>query len=235
MRKEDGGYETWLEDMERYFRVVHVAEEDKCLAALLTTRGTVGQYIYRLMSNNPQLTWNEFRNSLGEYYGLVSNPSARLVELANIKQGRTEGIQDYTQRVVRLAESTYAGVDGKNEVVAKQVLGFFIERLRDRDIKMTVMKEEQQTLDATYQKGLSELKWKTRLDASSGYEDEPMEICHCRRRVPIEAVSPATSNNNRNNNKRRNKNNKKGSNNWEKYKTREREGNERRRPHSEIL
>ena len=43
--KEDGGYRTWLEDMERYLRVVRVAE-DRCQAALLKTR-TVGQYIYR--------------------------------------------------------------------------------------------------------------------------------------------------------------------------------------------
>ena len=126
------------------------------------------------MPNNPQLTWNEFKNSLGEYYGLVSNPNARLVELANIKQGRTEVIQDYMQRVVRLAENTYVGVDGRNEAVAKQVLGFFIEGLRDRDIDMAVMKEEPQTLDAANQKALSELKWKTRLDVSSGYEDEPL-------------------------------------------------------------
>ena len=136
LRKENGGYRTWLEDMERYFIIVHVAEEDKCQAALLTTRGTVGQYIYRLMSNNPQLTWNELKNSLGEYYGLVYNPNARLVELANIKQGRTEGIQDYMQRVVRLAENAYVGVDGRNEVVAKQVLGFFIKGLKDRDINV---------------------------------------------------------------------------------------------------
>ena len=165
------------------------------------------------MSNNPQLTWNEFKNSLGEYYGLFSNPNARLVELVNIKQGRTEGTQDYTQRVVRLAESAYVGVDGRNEVVAKQVLGFFIERLKGRDIKMAVMREEPQTLDAAYQK--SELKGKTRLDASSGYEDEPMVICHSRRRVPIEAMIPGISNNNRNNSTRMNKNNKKGSNNGE--------------------
>ena len=146
---------------------------------------------------------------------MVSNPNAQLVELANIKQVRTDGIQDYMQRVVRLAESAYVGVDERNEVVAKQVLGFFIEGLRDRDIKMAVTKEEPQTLNAAYQKALSELKWKTRLDASSEYEDEPMEISHSRRWVPIEAVSPATSNNNHNNSKRRNKNNKKGSNNGE--------------------
>ena len=131
------------------------------------------------------------------------------------------------QRIVRLAESAYVGVDGRNEVVAKQVLGYFIEWPRDRDIKMAVIKEEPQTLDVAYQEALSELKWKTRLDASSEYEDESKEFCYCRRRVPIEAVNPATSNNNCNNSKRMNKNNKKGSNNGEKYKTCEREGNER--------
>ena len=54
-----------------------------------------------------------------------------------------------------------------------------------------------------------------------------MKTSHCRRRVPIEAVNPTTSYNNRNNSKRRNKNNKKGSNDGGKYKTREREKNER--------
>ena len=64
MRKEDGGYRTWMDDMERYFRVVRVAE-DKCQAALLTTRGTVGQCIYKLMSNNQQPTWNELKKFFG--------------------------------------------------------------------------------------------------------------------------------------------------------------------------
>ena len=114
VRKEGCEYRTCLEYMERNFRVVYMAEEDKCQAALLTTRGTVGQYIYKLMFNNRQLTWNELKNSLGEYYGLVSNPNARLVKLANIKLGWTEGIQDYMQRVVRLVESAYVGVDGRN-------------------------------------------------------------------------------------------------------------------------
>jgi len=211
VRKEDGGYRTWLEDMERYFQVVRVAEEDKCQAALLTTGGAVGQYIYRLVNNNSQMTWNELKHSLGEYYGVVSDPNGRLVELANIKQGRTEGIQDYMQRVLRLAEGAYVGTDGRNEVAVKQVLGFFIEGLRERDIKLTVMKDEPQTLEAAYQKALSEMKWKVRMGScafSSEYEGEPMEICHSRRRVPIEAVSPATQMNSYKDRYR--KNNKKG-------------------------
>ena len=107
-----------------------------------------------------------------------------------------EGIQEYMQRVVWLAESTYAGVDGRNEVVSKHVLGFFIEGLREREIKMAVMKDEPQKLEAAYQKALSEWKWKIRLDEGSEYEDEPMEVCHSRKQLRIEAVGPVGSNNN---------------------------------------
>ena len=175
--------------------MARAAEEDKCQAALLTTSGTVGLYLHWLMTNYPRLTWDDLKVSLGEYYGMVSNPNARLSELAKIRQGGTEGIQEYIQRVVRLAEGAYAGVDGRNEVVSKQFLGFFIEGLREREIKMAVMKDKPQTLEAAYQKALSEWKWKIRLDEGSEYEDEPMEVCHSRRRLRIEAVGPVKSNN----------------------------------------
>ena len=122
IRRENDGYKAWLEEMQKYF---HVAQEDKCQAALLTTSGTVGQYVHRLLTNKPRLTWDDLKVSLEENYGVVPNPNARLAELAKIRQGGTEGIQDYMQRVVRLAESAYAGIDGRNEVVSKQ---FFFYR-----------------------------------------------------------------------------------------------------------
>ena len=195
IRRENGGYKAWLEEMQKYFHVARVAEEDKYQAALLTTSGTVGQYIHRLLTNNPCLTWDDLKVSLGEYYRAVPNPNAWLAELAKIRQGGTEGIQKYMQRVMRLAESAYAGVDGRNEVVSKQVLGFFIKGLREREIKMAVMKDEPQTLEAAYQKALSKWKWKIRLHEGSEYEDEPMEVCHSRRQLRIEAVGPVGSNN----------------------------------------
>ena len=69
------------------WKMCRIVEEDKCQAALITTRRTIGQYIYRLMSNNPQLTWNELKNYLGEYYEVLFNPNAWLIELTNIEQG----------------------------------------------------------------------------------------------------------------------------------------------------
>ena len=94
IRWENGGYKAWLEEMLKYFHVARVAEEDKCQVALFTTSGTVRQYIYRLMTNNPRLTWDDLKVSFGEYYGVVPNPNARLVELAKIRQGGMEGIQE---------------------------------------------------------------------------------------------------------------------------------------------
>ena len=86
IRRENDGYKAWLEEMQKYFHVVREAEEDKYQAVPLTT---VGQYIHRLMTNNPRLTLDDLNVSLGEYYGVVPNPNAQLAELAKIGQGGT--------------------------------------------------------------------------------------------------------------------------------------------------
>ena len=66
-----------------------VSKEDERQAAFLTTEGAVRQFAFRLISNNTQLTWDELRVALEEYYEEVTDPNARIVELVNIKQGRT--------------------------------------------------------------------------------------------------------------------------------------------------
>ena len=37
VRRKDGGHKAWLEEIHKYFQVGFVAEDDKCLTALLTT------------------------------------------------------------------------------------------------------------------------------------------------------------------------------------------------------
>ena len=79
-------------------------------------------------------------------------------------------IQGDTQRMAHLAESAYMKADRENPIVMKQVLGFFVEGLRDRDIKMAMMMDEPQTPEGAYQKALSELKLKIRLDARAEFK-----------------------------------------------------------------
>ena len=56
------------------------------------------------------------------------------------------------------------------------MLGFFIDGLRNRGIKMSVLMDEPETLEGAYQKALSELKWKIWFDARAVCEDESVEI-----------------------------------------------------------
>ena len=114
--------------MLRYFRVVRVLKEDKCQAAFLITGGAAGEFVFSLTSNNAQITWDKLRISLEEYYGEVSDPNACIVELANIKQDRTQWIQDYMQRVVHLVKGAYMGANEGTQLVTKQVIGFFLLR-----------------------------------------------------------------------------------------------------------
>ena len=58
---------------------------------------------------------------------------------------------------------------------------------------MTVMKREPQTLEEVYLKAFSELKLKIWIDAKAECEDDQVEICHSRRRMPTKAMSPAKS------------------------------------------
>lgn len=211
IRREEGGFSDWLEDMHKYFAVVQVADEDKCQAALLTTGGKVGQYVFRLVSETPHLTWNALRDTLRAYYGIDSNPQVQFTELANIKQRQNEAIQDYTQRVVRLAERAYVGTDRASPVVQNQVVNFFTKGLRDREIRSVVLRAEPRSLDEAQRAAVAENEWKIRLGADSDCDHEPMEVCHARRRVPVETVSS-------DNNKGRSRAQKKDvGGNWRKY------------------
>ena len=79
-----------MQDMARGY----LSRDNKWLADLLTTGGSAGQFVFSLISNNAQITWDELRVTLKEYYEQVSDPNTRIVKLANIKQVRSEGIQD---------------------------------------------------------------------------------------------------------------------------------------------
>ena len=86
-------------------------------------RGNSRKIRFRITANNAQFSWDELRVALEVYYREVSDLNARIVESTNIKQGITEGIQDYMQRVVRLIENAYMVTDRGNRVVTKQVFG----------------------------------------------------------------------------------------------------------------
>ena len=189
--KEGGGYRNWLGEIQKYFTLVGASEQEKCQAALLTTKGPIGSYVHRLVSRNSEISWQEIKTALGEYCEEVVDPHSIFLELANIRQKKNEGIHQYFERIARLAEGAYAGHNLSEPIIGGQVKNFFIKGLRDKEIRLAVLKDDPQNIDVAYQKALSESKWKIRDRSDSDSSYEPMEVCHTRKRFPVETVYSA--------------------------------------------
>lgn len=52
---------------------------------------------------------------------MVSSRNARILDLTNVKQDRTQGAQVYIQRVVHIADIAYITVDRESQVARKQM------------------------------------------------------------------------------------------------------------------
>ena len=160
--------------------IVGADEQSKCATALLTTKGQVGRFVHRLIVNNQGLTWAELERQLKEYYGTDANPEKAIVELANVRQGKREGVQPYIQRVLDLAERAYVGTNRAEPLVQNQIKQFFISGLRDPDIRLAVRREAPPTAEEAFRLSLAEYKWRSQDETED--EEEPMEVCHTRRR-----------------------------------------------------
>jgi len=182
MSRADAHYESWVDDMERYFLISKAREEEKSQATLLTTGGEVGRYIQGVIWENQNVSWEDLKYLLGEYYGINSNPHEFFLQLVGAQQGRHEGLQNYMQRIFHLADKAYKGTNKSDPIVREQVKRFFIEGLRDPGVKLAVLRNEPPTVEAAYQKAITEDRWRSRITAPSQMEPEPMEVCHARRR-----------------------------------------------------
>ena len=97
-------FDALTRDLDRFFLVANPTEQEKCRAALLTTKGSVGSLIQRLITNNAQLASEDLKHRLREHYGLERNPHQYLVELDRVQQYPQERLKVYFERILNLAE-----------------------------------------------------------------------------------------------------------------------------------
>lgn len=185
IRRNDGRFGGWVRDMERYFLIAEVEGSRKCQLALITTAGQVGDYISRIISADPGLTWNDLKTKIGEFCKQIRNPQEAFLELANIRQRPDESMLEYIQRIECVADGAYDSAIRGHEIVKSQVRDFFIEGIRNTDTKLAVLRAEPHTLEEACQAALTENRWQQRARVPQDRWEEPMEVCHARRRPTI--------------------------------------------------
>ena len=170
----------WVDSMEDYFLLAKTPEADQATTALITTRGVIQDYVGRIIKANPNTTWAVLKASLIEYYGEDTQPEKFLKQLTSVKQGWSESIEAYYHRVVALGERAFAGAPARDPTIVRQVKYFFINGLRDADVRLAVRRGAPRDVDDAYKKSREELQLRAQ-DEEDGQDIEPMDIYHMRR------------------------------------------------------
>ena len=182
IRRNDGRFWEWVRDMERCFLIIGVEENRKRNLALITTAGQVGDYVNKIITADPLITWEDLKIKLGEFCKQVRNPKEMFHKLTSIRQGSDESMLEYIHRLETLADRAYETEVRGHEIVRAQVQGFFIEGIRNTNIKLAVLRAEPETIEEACKVALTESKWQQKAMVSQDRWEEPMEVCHARRR-----------------------------------------------------
>ena len=181
-KKDDGRFPEWVGDMERYFVLAGIADDRKAQMALLTSTGQMGRFIGTTITETPDITWRELKWRTGDYCKQARRPQETFLELAVVRQGREEGMREYIQRLTNLAEGAYEEEAQAHPIVRTQIKDFFIEGIRDGEVKVAVLRANPETAERAYQLAITESGLRKRINKTEDRWEEPMEICHARRR-----------------------------------------------------
>ena len=105
--------------------------------------------------------------------------------LRMVKQKSDENVQLFAERLLALAEEAFIGQTGGTTAIERQLVGFFIDGLAHDYLKMKVMRENPNTLQAAVTSAMNEQNLRKRFNLRVGKVDtprheEPMQIDHLR-------------------------------------------------------
>ena len=187
--KDENKFEVWIQSIEKYFTLIDAKEIDKCKVAIITTGGELGNFVYKIIEGNKDITWLGLKQVIREYIGITHYAHYYLRQLVNIKQDRQENVHDYIQKIMHLANNAYSQIDRNVSIVQQQIKCCFIEGLADPEVKLFVLRNDPPTVESAYQLARSEDKLRARVRTPPNIDPAPIEICHARRRaVHINAI-----------------------------------------------
>ena len=173
----------WMEDLEKTAILADLDDHKRKLMAYQTAKGTVGKFIRRYMTEQPNAPWNALRGELTNRFGEARDPQQAFARLRQVKQRSGETVQMYTERLLGLA---IAAFPGGLDAIQQQLVGMFIDGLAHEYLKMRVMRDNSPNLTEAAKSAQSEQNIMARLSNRSGItrsdreQEEPMEIDHSR-------------------------------------------------------
>ena len=173
-------YREWIKSIEKYAVLVNVPEARKKLIAYQSSGGAVSGFVQRYMTANPDNTWAQLKEQLAVRFSDVTDAQMALSLLRRVKQKQGESIQNYSERILSLAEEAYNNQGGN--AVERQLIDIFVDGLTNDQFKMKILREQPNTLQGAVATATNEQNLKARVQMSHQGSNTPtsMEVDHSR-------------------------------------------------------
>ena len=132
------------------------------------------------MTANPDNAWAQLKEQLAVRFSDVTDAQMALSLLRRVKQKQGESIQNYSERILSLAEEAYNNQGG--EAVERQFIDIFVDGLTNDQLKMKILREQPNTLQGAVATATNEQNLRARVQMSHQGSNvpTPMEVYRSR-------------------------------------------------------
>lgn len=169
-------FREWVKSIEKYSVLVNANDDRKKLIAYQTSSSAVSGFIHRYMQANVGHTWDQMRQQLASRFSDVTDAQMALSLLRQVKQKQGETIQNYSERILSLAEEAYNNQGGN--AVERQLIDIFVDGLLNDQLKMKILRDQPDTLQGAVLVATNEMNLRARvqLSHSTSSKETPMEV-----------------------------------------------------------
>lgn len=182
-------FKDWIKSIEKFATLTSVQADRIKLIAYQSSKGPVSDFLKRFLEQNDTANWDRIKAELRGRFGEVVDCQYALLLLRKVKQGQSEPVQVYAERLLALAEDAFEGQP--QDAAQRQLVGYFIDGLCSDNLKLKVMRANSDTFAdavtvATREQNLQKrfvLRTGHSIKQTSGMSNsghEPMDIDHLR-------------------------------------------------------
>ena len=175
-------FKDWVKSIEKYALLTDLDDDGVKRVAFQSSRGPVSDFIRRYQIANPAVTWNIFKGELANRFSEVVDEQHAFMLLRKVRQKHGETVQVYAERLMTLAEEAFPNQQGP--AIQRQLIDIFLDGLSEDYLKMKILRDNPNNLDAAIIAATNEQNVRTRFSLRTHHpvmsQEEPMDISHYR-------------------------------------------------------
>lgn len=169
-------FKDWVRDIHRVSTSVGADPGRIRSLCLQTVTGLAADYLTRYITANPQATWAQIKQAMASVYADEADVEIASQKLRKIKQGGSESLQNFAERILSLAEDAYINENDQNPLVQKDLVTALKNGVKSDRIAQKIINQKPATFDRAIQIAFETQAQAKSFEVSRGREEQPMEV-----------------------------------------------------------